>query len=564
MNLRILLLAAGVAVACGFGSPGVTWAAKVSAAGASTARAPASAPSARSVVDAAAQAMGGADKIMALRNITAHGYAQYAYMMGGGRISGAADAPEKYIAANDLTRVYDLEHDRFEMRERRNMLFPFLISGGHAYALTDAYLDGDIPWDLSTGGGFGPPTPPTPIRQPRWDDGALMMDGVHMRRMWMMNNPAVLMRALLDPATRLSAPHREGPNQVIEVTLKQGDHLAAGFGPDRLPAWVRWSNPQSNLGQANLTTYFSGWVAADGQGGVLLPLGYQTRMDWRDVDFFKMYVDAYDLNSTIADLSAPAVVRAAPEPPSYQPHAYTAAPIGKGLWRINNGTQVIEFKDHIVIFELGVNARGEAKAVLDLARSLAPGKPITTLITSHNHFDHTAGLREAVAEGLTVIQRPSTLEQFKEMAEHPAKEFPDDLAKNPKPFKSITLNDHIRLQDDTQTLDVYWGRNNGHMADVVFAYSPAEKLIMEGDMVSAAYEWQHWVDTFRDSIAYYHLDVDKVSPVHNLLPNHPGYLTRQEVEDTVKGGVDRARQHCAAEQSTNHYHPGCPVQSKYY
>src|SRR5689334_11637845 len=82
--------------------------------------------SARAVIETAAKALGGIDKVLAVRNITLHGYGQYAYQMGGGRISAAPDAPEKYMAANDLTRVYDLEHDRFEIRERRNMLFPFL------------------------------------------------------------------------------------------------------------------------------------------------------------------------------------------------------------------------------------------------------------------------------------------------------------------------------------------------------------------------------------------------------------------------------------------------------
>src|SRR6266571_4656852 len=86
----------------------------------------AQAAAARTVVDDAAKALGGAEKIRSVRNIILHGYAQYAYQMGGGRISGSLDAPEKYMAANDLTRVYDLANGRFQMRERRNMLFPFL------------------------------------------------------------------------------------------------------------------------------------------------------------------------------------------------------------------------------------------------------------------------------------------------------------------------------------------------------------------------------------------------------------------------------------------------------
>src|SRR6185436_10483277 len=105
--------------------------------------------SARAVVDAAAMALGGADRIRAVKNITLHGYGQYAYQMGGGRISAAPDAPEKYMAANELARVYDLEHDRFEMRERRNMLFPFLAPFGHSFALNDNVLDGDIAFDIN-------------------------------------------------------------------------------------------------------------------------------------------------------------------------------------------------------------------------------------------------------------------------------------------------------------------------------------------------------------------------------------------------------------------------------
>src|SRR5690606_18834548 len=99
------------------------------------------------VVDAAAAALGGAGRISAVRNITLHGYAQYAYQMGGGRISGSPDAPEKYLAANDLHRVWDLQNDRFEMRERRNMLFPFLAPFGHSFALNVNVLDGEIAFD---------------------------------------------------------------------------------------------------------------------------------------------------------------------------------------------------------------------------------------------------------------------------------------------------------------------------------------------------------------------------------------------------------------------------------
>src|SRR4051812_2934413 len=508
--------------------------------------------SARAVVERAATAMGGIERIRAVKNITLHGYGQYAYQMGGGRISASPDAPEKYMAANDLARVYDLEHDRFQMRERRNMLFPFLGPFGHSFALNDNRIDGDIAFDVNGD---------RSQRVARFSDSPLIMDGAHMRRMWMMNNPVALVRAMLDPETILSVPRRLNGASIVGVTLKHGGKLSAAFGADGRPAWVRWAHPQTNLGQANLTTFFTGWSDT---AGVMMPLGYQTRLDWRNIDFFKLYVDAYEVDTSIPNLAAPAAVRNAPEPPSYAVQRLTSTPVAKGIWRISNGTSVIEFNDHLVLFELGTNSRGQARAVIDHARSLVPGKPVTHLIVSHHHFDHTAGFREAVAEGLTIIQRPASQAIFSEMVAHRAPEFPDDLARNPKPLKFLPVEEHLQLTDDTQTLDVYWGRNNAHMADVVFAYAPGQKVMMEGDMVSAAYDWQHWPDTFRDVVAHYRLDVQTISPAHSVVREHPDVLTRDQAEELLKGGTARARQHCAAEQAKGNYWPGCPIQSKYY
>ena len=169
------------------------------------------AASARTVVEAAAKMLGGVERLRAVRNISLHGYGQYAYQMGGGRISGSPDAPEKYMAANELSRVYDVENGRFQLRERRNMLFPFLAPFGHSFALNDNRLDGDIAFDVNGD---------RAQRVPEFMDNPLILDGVHMRRMWMMNNPIVLVRAMLDPATRLSAPRQTGGVTVIDVTLQ--------------------------------------------------------------------------------------------------------------------------------------------------------------------------------------------------------------------------------------------------------------------------------------------------------------------------------------------------------
>jgi glyoxylase-like metal-dependent hydrolase (beta-lactamase superfamily II) len=514
------------------------------------------ADTARGVVERAATALGGFERIRAVRNITLNGYGQYAYQFGGGRITGAPNAPEKYLAANELRRVYDLEHNRFQLAERRNMLFPFLAPFGHSWAPVNQVLDGDLAYDLAGG---------KAVRVARESDNPLQVDGVHVRRMLMMTNPVVLVRTMLDAGTRLSSLRRQAGISSIDVTLKEGDKLTAAFTSNGLPAWVRWSTRHTNVGQMNFTTSFSGWSDATGNSGVMLPLAYETRQSYRNVDYVKVYVDAYQLDTMLPDLAAPEAVRQSAEPPSYSVPPITSQRIGKGVWRVDQGgTTVVEFRDHIVLFELGVNV-ATAKAVIAHARTLAPGKPVTHLITSHNHFDHTAGLRQAVAEGLTIVQRRDSEPQFRDMAAHAAPDFPDDLARAPKPLKFQAVDEHLRMSDDTQTLDIYWARNNAHMADVLVGYIASERLLMEGDLVTAAFDWQHWPDGFRDVVSKYTLNVERISPVHGVgLETGQPTLTRAQTDDLLKGGTQRAREHCKAEVAKGNFHPGCPVQSKYY
>jgi hypothetical protein len=111
---------------------------------------------AQQAIDAAAQALGGAARLRALRNITLQGYAQYAYQNGGGNISPLPGAPQKLIAANDYRRVYDVENMRMLHQERRNDLFPFANYGGHSFALARQGLDGAMAYNVTVQGMVNP------------------------------------------------------------------------------------------------------------------------------------------------------------------------------------------------------------------------------------------------------------------------------------------------------------------------------------------------------------------------------------------------------------------------
>src|SRR5215470_12282310 len=193
-------------------------------------------------IDAAAAALGGADKIRALRNLTLIGYAQYAYQNGGGNISPLPGAPQKFIAANDYRRVYDLEHGRMLHQERRNDLFPFANYGGHDFALQRQGLDGDVAYNINAQG------------------QAVRGGDARDRRMWMHTNPVVAIRAALDPANTVGNRRTEKGSTLVDVTLKSGDVLTMGVQPSsNLPAFVRWIAPQVNLGEVVTTTRFFGY-----------------------------------------------------------------------------------------------------------------------------------------------------------------------------------------------------------------------------------------------------------------------------------------------------------------
>jgi hypothetical protein len=42
----------------------------------------------------------------------------------------------------------------------------------------------------------------------------------------------------------------------------------------------------------------------------------------------------------------------------------------------------------------------------------------------------------------------------------------------------MPVDEHLRLAGETQKVDVYWGRNYD-MADMLFAYVPSEKLVID-------------------------------------------------------------------------------------
>src|SRR3954463_4896139 len=105
------------------------------------------------VATRAADALGGRDRVMALKTLQIVGYGELAYFDGGGNITGDPSAPQKWQKAPDYRRVIDLEHGRTRVQQRLKMDFVFASTVGQlGLNRLNETLDGDVAYNI--GGGF--------------------------------------------------------------------------------------------------------------------------------------------------------------------------------------------------------------------------------------------------------------------------------------------------------------------------------------------------------------------------------------------------------------------------
>src|SRR4051812_11798094 len=321
------------------------------------------------LVTRSAEALGGRDRVMALKTLQIVGYGELAYFDGGGNITGDPSAPQKWQKALDYRRTIDLEHGRTRVQQRLKMNFVFASTVGQlGLNRTNETLDGDVAYNI--GGGFlANPQEGTAQPQPAGAAAA------RQRRVELLAHPITVIRAALDPATKLSNLRKQGNLQLVDVTVRQGDTLTLAVNAtSNLPEWVSYVGPHVNLGDVRYQTHFVGYVP---EKGIQLPTAFATTIDWRNVVHSKLDVDRNIVDEPIEDLSAPASVRSAPPQGGRGAGAANPQPIkvADHVWFMNGNT-FFEFDDHLTMVE--ANRQDAAlQAILTVVNALVPGKRVT-------------------------------------------------------------------------------------------------------------------------------------------------------------------------------------------
>ena len=469
---------------------------------------------ARAVLEEAAEAMGGLDRLQSLDNVVLTGFGQRVYMQGGGFLTGEEHVPPKWQSVADAQRTFDLQGERALNQERRGYEFPFAGLFGLDFARNAAVQTGDL----------------------------------------LLDHPLPALLEALDEETQFGPVSTEGGMTVVQF-IPQGSNSPAWIGFDprtHLPSFSRWVTGSNNLGDITYTAYFTGYMPF---AGVQLPMGLMNEMDWRHQVSLMFQVDSYRVDVAAAALPV------FPEPPQRggdsAPAQVQVSKVADGVWDLRvagAGGPVIEFADRLVMFE-AYGGEAQTLARIDAANRLVPGKAVKAVIVSHHHFDHTGGLRAAVSRGLEVISQRGNEGIIREMVTRPAVYYPDALARNPHPLVFTPVDEKLVLEDATRRLEIYRVIEHAHMPNAVFAYLPKERITLEGDLGDEAWQLHWWGSALAANIAHYGID-----PETNIAVHGSGPLSIAQTLANNQKQNDAAEEYCRTTGQGGRFVFGCPVQ----
>jgi glyoxylase-like metal-dependent hydrolase (beta-lactamase superfamily II) len=348
--------------------------------------------------------------------------------------------------------------------------------------------------------------PAPPVNQP---NAAAQVE--RMLMVW--TTPQGFVRA----ATANNATTKGGRNNTTDVafSLPSGQKMSGVINAqgqvEKVQTWVY--NPI--VGDMLVETTYSGYKDF---GGVMFPSKLvQTQDGCPTLDLTIETVTA----NPMVNLAVPANVMNAPAPAA---PTVTSEKLGDGLFFLTGGTHhslAVEMRDHIVVVDLP-NNQARAQAVLAKAKEVVPNKPVRFVVTTHHHWDHLGGIREAFAEGATIVTHESNKRFLERVAKTPHTLSPDRQAMVNGKAKIQSVKQKSVLSDGTRTIELHLLTGYEHTGDMLVVYIPKEKILVEvdaftppaqvgGAVVSTAVPY---AKALYDNIKRLNLDVASVVPFH--------------------------------------------------
>lgn len=325
-----------------------------------------------------------------------------------------------------MTRTID--YDSGAMREEIVLSRAEPLGGG-SYPMSgeqrnDQFINGEIAWNQA-----GTTIAPGP---------GFVTERMH--QLW------ITPHGMLKAAQRNRATARRGSDGATVVSFSQPGRFSAALsvGADGLITQVESVVADPVLGDTKTVTAYSNYRDV---GGVKFPMRVRQTMGGYPV---------LDLVVTDVQPNAAAALDV-PEAARNQAERVVVERLGAGVWFLAGGSHnsvAIEMADHIVLVEAPL---GDARtlAVIEQVKALAPGKPIRYLVNSHGHFDHSGGVRAAVAKGATVVTGAANVPYFERAFATPNALRPDRMAQAGKPAKFVAVGDKLAMADAMRAIEMH-------------------------------------------------------------------------------------------------------------
>lgn len=449
-----------------------------------------SAPPEMQAIQDAAEAMGGADAIRSATTLVIEGNGT-GYRLGQ-NFNPSSDLPSVEISS---VRVeYDLANHRRRVEDTRaNFL------GNQVTNITA--LDGNVAFAVGNEGD-----------QQRLGAGA----AAELRAAYYFD-PLVLMQAALaeDPemAATVSNLRQDAMGyNAVDITTGDGAQLTLHLdASSNLPTMISSMAYNTNLGDVTVTGTFGDLRETD---GLMLPWALSVkRDDYPDADYV---ATSMTVDGPTGDLAASADVASAPEPTPPQANV-TTEELATGVWYLagqSHHSVLVEFPTYGALVEAPQNDTRTLAAIAS-ARELLGDKPLRYLVNTHHHFDHSGGLRAAVAEGLTVITHEINADWYQTLVDRPHTVVADHLAQNPAELsiETVTGDDVFELSDGNRVMQIRRLQGDTHNEGMLVAYLPAERILIEADVYTPPRSGPTATNLL-EQVKTMGLNVDRIAPIH--------------------------------------------------
>lgn len=438
-------------------------------------------------INDAAAALGGRNRIQAAKTLTIEGEGTN-YNLGQDM---KPDAATQQFAVTGYTRQIDLAKNRQRVEQTRTPKFAF-FQGPQPQKQIQG-LDDTIAFNVNAAG--------TTAR--------LGTQAELDRRVDIYHHPLVLVRATLDGKATVGNLRQVGTVRQADVTTLGGAAVTMSLDAAGLPLSISAKSYNANLGDVVIMTTFGEYQEVS---GLKLPAQFTGKVD--DFTTWEIHASKQTADAEVGDLAAP--VSAAPAAPA--PNV-TVEPLGKGVWSLagqSHHSVLVEFSDHLMLIE-APQSEARTLAVIAKAKATVPGKPLQQLVTTHHHFDHTAGLRAAIAEGMTVITQSGNRAWVEAMAKRPHTLQPDALSKKEQRLVVEAVDAEREYQDHTMTVMLYHVEGNPHSDTMLMAYIPSARVLVEVDAFSAGSAVNPYAANLLENIRKRKLRVDRIVPLHGAI-----------------------------------------------